>query len=1152
MNPSKTAPTALLLAAFLWMLAVADATWCAAQQTPAATPAESSVYDGLRNRVTDAELSEEEKKAILAHLSRAESQTKEAVAKREVAAAFQGSLASLENRVGAAKDELKSLQDFQPQPVQSQSLPELEALLTKINSELATAKQAVSDAESVATRAPQKLRELETEIPGLDSQLAACRSLLDSTAVTAEPSLDLEARKLELAATEQLLLAALEASRNEAALIKAETTSGFFQLDRDLKAQRVNTIEQQRDLIDAAVESARETDASNRVKSAESQLAKLHLALRPIGEQNRQLADLNKSVAAKITEVEESLEASTSELEKLRSRLQQARALVDTIGLTEAVGSMLRDLKQRLVKPDFYRWSAKQRQPLINEAQYTLIDLTNRRNARLDIAAALLLDEAQPPIPADQQAELANEAEALLAEQRTEFLDPAIRSQRTYFNTLVSLSATEQQIIQLIEESKSYVNERVLWIRSTTPLTSHLIPSVQERWFLMPTVWDNVVGRVVNDIKTYPVLWVAAVLALLGLIRFRLRLRKEIAEIGRHVTKATHIAFLPTLQSLVLTIATAAPLPLIFAFLAWRFRDVAGDDRALLALAAAAQTLAVLLFPIELLRQTLRFDGLAVSHFGWHEGSCRRLRRWLRPLSLTVIPTLVIASFLRSGRDGNGQDTLERYFFILAMGSLGFFLARLLHPNSGLPSSYLRLHADRWANRLSYLWYPLVVTVPLAIIGLTVWGYYFTSQQLAWRIFVSLCLLLGIVLAGALASRWMLLHRRKLRIEQTRRENEASQKAPLADELPVESQEPTAEQLRLQMRQTQRLVTTVMLAVALIGMWFTWDDVLFSKRISEDWWVWQSTVTVSETITSDTGDPITKTRQIMEKITVSDIVLAVLVLIVTVLAVRNIPGLLEFALLRRLPLDNSIRYAITTLASYAIALVGLVIAGQLVGLHWDQIQWMATALTFGLAFGLQEVFANFVAGIIILFEQPVRVGDVVEIDGVTGVVSKIRIRATTITDWNRKDYIVPNKEFITGKVLNWTRSDDINRAVINVGVAYGSDTDRVRELLLQVAHSHPHVLDDPGPLASFEGFGDNSLNFVLRAFIGDMKKRLSTIHDLHTQVNKTFAEAGIEISFPQRDLHVRSVSEPVLRQLGSVSEAGKPVPSRDPGAAEDN
>ena len=177
-------------------------------------------------------------------------------------------------------------------------------------------------------------------------------------------------------------------------------------------------------------------------------------------------------------------------------------------------------------------------------------------------------------------------------------------------------------------------------------------------------------------------------------------------------------------------------------------------------------------------------------------------------------------------------------------------------------------------------------------------------------------------------------------------------------------------------------------------------------------------------------------------VTLADVGLAAIIACVTFVAARNAPGLIEISILRRLPLDNSVRYAITTLASYAIVLVGVIVGCNTIGLRWSQIQWLATALTFGLAFGLQEMFANFVAGLIILFERPVRVGDIVTVDDTTGIVSRIRIRATTITNWDRKEYIVPNKEFITGKLLNWTLSDQVNRIVINVGIAYGSNTKR--------------------------------------------------------------------------------------------------------------
>jgi potassium efflux system protein len=204
-------------------------------------------------------------------------------------------------------------------------------------------------------------------------------------------------------------------------------------------------------------------------------------------------------------------------------------------------------------------------------------------------------------------------------------------------------------------------------------------------------------------------------------------------------------------------------------------------------------------------------------------------------------------------------------------------------------------------------------------------------------------------------------------------------------------------------------------------------------------------------------------------------------------------------------------------------LAGFVVGANAIGLRWQSIQWLAAALTVGLGFGLQEIFANFVSGLILLFERPIRVGDVITLGEITGTVTRIRIRATTITDWDCKELIVPNKELITGHLLNWTLSDQRNRVVIQVGVAYGSDTAKVTRVLLDIARHHPRVLQDPEPTVTFESFGDSTLNFTLRGLLPNLDKRLPTIHELNTAIHQRFAREGIELAFPQLDLHVRSL-----------------------------
>jgi potassium efflux system protein len=217
-----------------------------------------------------------------------------------------------------------------------------------------------------------------------------------------------------------------------------------------------------------------------------------------------------------------------------------------------------------------------------------------------------------------------------------------------------------------------------------------------------------------------------------------------------------------------------------------------------------------------------------------------------------------------------------------------------------------------------------------------------------------------------------------------------------------------------------------------------------------------------------------------------------------------------------------------------------VIALNSIGLRWSKLQWLIAALSVGLGFGLQEIVANFISGLIVLFERPFRVGDTVTVGDVHGTVTRIRIRATTIEDWDRKELIVPNKDFITGKLINWSLTEHIMRIKVPVGIAYGSDTDLAEKLLLKVARSNPMVLKSPEPLAVFLSFGDNSLNFELRVWIKNIDDWIPMLHAINRAIDKEFRQAGITIAFPQRDVHldaggpleVRVVSEP----SGSKSE----------------
>jgi potassium efflux system protein len=310
-------------------------------------------------------------------------------------------------------------------------------------------------------------------------------------------------------------------------------------------------------------------------------------------------------------------------------------------------------------------------------------------------------------------------------------------------------------------------------------------------------------------------------------------------------------------------------------------------------------------------------------------------------------------------------------------------------------------------------------------------------------------------------------------------------------------------------RQSRRLIATALTLVGVLGLSAIWVEFFPAFKPLLDQKLW----TVADVAGS------------VSAVTVSSVVVSILVVALAVVVQRNIPGLVDFLVLGRFGIESSTRYAISTLSQYGVIFVGVLCACHLIGITWAKAQWLIAALSVGLGFGLQEVVSNFVCGILLLFERPIRLGDIVTLGDTTGVVIRIRSRATTVRNWDRQEVVIPNKELITSRITNWTLSDQLNRIVIQIGIAYGSDTHHAREILTQILRDNSSVLEDPPPQVAFEQFGDSSLNFIVKAHLAniDMARRLETIHELNTAINDRFAEEGIEIPFPQRVLHLRSV-----------------------------
>ncbi len=218
-------------------------------------------------------------------------------------------------------------------------------------------------------------------------------------------------------------------------------------------------------------------------------------------------------------------------------------------------------------------------------------------------------------------------------------------------------------------------------------------------------------------------------------------------------------------------------------------------------------------------------------------------------------------------------------------------------------------------------------------------------------------------------------------------------------------------------------------------------------------------------------------------------------------------------------ISQGTRYAVVKLLGYLIITVGILAFLSTLGLRWDRLQWLVAALGVGIGFGLQEIIANFISGLIILFERPIRVGDTITVGESSGQVIRIKIRATTIRDFDGKELLVPNKEFVTGRLLNWTLSDTSVRMTLDVGIAYGSDVRKAVAILQDVLDGHELIAEDPEPDVIFNKFDNNALNLTARYFFTDVQQRGFLLSDLHMKINDAFAEAGIVIAFPQVDVH---------------------------------
>lgn len=514
----------------------------------------------------------------------------------------------------------------------------------------------------------------------------------------------------------------------------------------------------------------------------------------------------------------------------------------------------------------------------------------------------------------------------------------------------------------------------------------------------------------------------------------------------------------------------------------------------------------------------LRPNGIAYRHFNMPQSSNAVFRKILKH-SVWVIGLLLNTSIFNNATEyGIAYDVIGQAMTVLVLLSVLFVVVpgfRMGIATYQKAASYRRDAKPMLLGLVRIL----LVLAPIALIVLIVMGYYYTASQIIEHLVASYFAIVTWIIIRNMVYRGFNISSRRLsyrRLQEKRASAQAKAQAQQnGQEQTVETEDSALvlqdDAISVNDIKNQMLkITDLVLWTALFGLlYWVWSDLVTVAYYLKEITLWQQATT-------------TEAGTVMESITLLNLLVAMIVLIVTYILVKNLGGLLETLVFSNLNLSQGTPYTITTIFTYLLIIIGASIAFASLGMSWSKLQWLFTALSVGLGFGMQEIFGNFVSGIIILFERPVRVGDMVTIGSFNGTVSKIRIRATTLIDNDRKEVIVPNKAFITERVVNWALTSSMTRLVISVGVAYGSDLELVKRLLLQAAEENEAVLKDPAPAAYFLTFGASTLDHELRVYVGQLSDRIRTIDALNRRIDELFMANNIEIAFNQLDIFIKN------------------------------
>ncbi len=839
----------------------------------------------------------------------------------------------------------------------------------------------------------------------------------------------------------------------------------------------------------------------------------------------RKEAEYNSKLSLNLEKLTDDIERIIADKGETATRLKQivqnwerSQQQVEIVGLDEPLGELLLaqnrslpDVRQLDLMTDKYR----REMSLVRAQQFRLADelqqFSDDKMVTAYIAKLIPSGMSQGEVSAFEQ------AMQKLIQDRVQLLSKLLAEYARYESALSDLSLEQHQLRNEVAGYQQFLNKNLVWIPSAPQLGMADLRDMRQGlgWLLSRDNWGAVASKLNQSAQRYPGRVALVIMIIIALIRFRRNMLSQMEAVLPKIGRVNQDRFRFSVVALLYTFLLALPPPLVMGCVGWLLYK---DEPSTFAWAVGmgALTVSTLYLVLRFGRFLVMPSGLARNHLRWDPYAIDVYAKILPWFTRLFVPAVFIASLTGWELDEGYWNSLGRVASITTTLILLWFAHISLNPNHGALSR--SRHVMLQGLRLKMLWYPLAILLGLLLLLLTIEGYHYTAIVLKRLLFASLTIGVAILLLHSFARRWLLVAERRLALRRARARREAAQEAKAAKVAADAAGEGVPEGEDLEeinltsiSEQTQRLLRVLGVFSFFVAMFFLWSILTPALGGLDEIILWQRQA-------SGIGDAV------LISVSLWDLLMAVLVIVLMLVAVSNLPGLLEIAILQPLALEPGNRYAVTMVSRYLILAAGFIVALNMLGVGWGDVQWLVAAMGVGLGFGLKEIFANFFSGLIILFERPVRIGDTVTLGELSGTVTRIRIRATTVTDWDNKELVIPNQSFLINPLINWTLSDPITRVVIKVGIAYGSDTEKALQVMTDVVTAHPEVVDEPRATVFFVGFGDSSLDFEVRVFVRERLRRVPLRHDLHMALDKALRAAGIEIPFPQRDLHIRSIA----------------------------